>query len=383
VNKKIVIISPAYPYRGGQAMVEAYLFENLSMLGYDCHTISFTLLYPKLFFPGETQFDNSKTIFFNHQDKIYRLINSINPFSWFKAIKEIKKLNPAVTLIVWWMPFFGPAYSAIAYFIKKLTKTKIVFLVENYISHENRWFDKLLSKITLGLTDYFICESTYIKNNIAEHHTNKPIFQTTLSVYDCYNLNRFNKEEAKKLLGIKTDKVILFFGLIRPYKGLENLIRAFKIIQKDNNVGLLIAGECYENLDKYIELISRENLDDKTLMVNKFIPNEDIEPFFESADVVCLPYSSASQSGILMMAYGFRKPVIVTNVGGLSELVVEGKTGSIIDNNNPDTIAGAIMKVLHNSENVNYETNIENLTTTLGYKNLKAIMEKIFSASEK
>jgi glycosyltransferase involved in cell wall biosynthesis len=382
MNKSIVIISPAYPYRGGQAVVEAYLFETLTKLGYDCHTISFKLLYPKIFFPGETQFDDSKTIFFSHPNKIYRIINSINPFTWLKTVRQIKKIDPAITLFVWWMPFFGPAYSTIAYFIKKLTKSKIVFLVENYISHENRWFDKLLSKVTLGLTDYFICESAFIKNNIAENHKSKTIFQTTLSVYDCYNLNKFNKAQARAAVGIKTEYVILFFGLIRPYKGLENLIKAFSLINKDHqNVGLLIVGECYEDIEKYKELISLQGLGDQIMMINKFIPNENIEQYFKSSDLVCLPYNTASQSGILMMAYGFRKPVVVTNVGGLPELVVEGKTGTIIEGNCPKEIAEGIIKILSEMKAVDFAKNIENLSEMLGYKDLNNIIEKILSAS--
>jgi len=378
--KKILIVGPAYPYRGGQALVEAHLFNTLTQLGYECHTISFTLLYPKIFFPGKTQFDKSNNVFFNHENKIYRIINSINPFSWFRAIKKIKSLSPDNVIFIWWMPFFGPAYGTIAYFIKKLTQTKITFLVENYISHENRWFDKLLSKITLSISDFYICQSDFVKKQIAAVH-NKPIYKTTLSVYDCYNFEKFTKASAKEFLKIpENDKVVMFFGLIRRYKGLDKLIRAFPIIKKTHaNLTLLIVGECYEDITYYKNIIEEAGASSKTILVNKFIDNERIEPFFKAADMVCLPYNSASQSGILMMAYGFNVPVIVNDVGGLAELVVEGKTGTVIPNNSPEAISEGVNKIFEYSTTENFEENIKDINENLGYSNLKEIMDNMLN----
>lgn len=381
MNKKVVIIGPAYPYRGGQALVEAHLFDTLTKAGYDCHTISFKMLYPKIFFPGTTQFDNSKTSFFDHKARIYNIINSINPWTWIKAAKKVKEINPDVTLFVWWMPFFGPAYSTIAYFIKRWTKSKIVFLVENYISHENRWFDRVASKVTLDIANSFISQSEYVKERIAENHKQKKIYRTTLSVYDCYNLGKYDGASAKKQLGIKTERVVLFFGLIRKYKGLDKLIRAMKLISKNYQpVTLLIAGECYEDITYYEKIIQEEGIGGNTILINKFIPNEEIEPYFKASDLVCLPYNSASQSGILMMAYGFNKPVVVNNVGGLSELVVEGKTGTVIQHNLPAEIAAGVDTVFATSVNENYENNIRKINHDLGYKNIETIISEIINS---
>jgi len=358
--------------------VEAHLFDSLTQLGYECHTISFTLLYPKIFFPGTTQFDESKKTFFKHQDKIYRIINSINPFTWFKAIKKIRSINPDNVIFVWWMPFFGPVYGTIARFIKKQTNTKITFLVENYISHENRWFDRFFSKITLNQSDYFICQSDFVRNRISEVHKKK-IFKTTLSVYDCYDFNEYDKVSAKKWLNINPkNKVVMFFGLIRRYKGLDKLIRSFKMIEeKYPDLTLLVVGECYEDISYYEDIIKEMGIEDKTILVNKFIANEDIEPYFKASDMVVLPYNSASQSGILMMAYGFKIPVVVNNVGGLPELVVEGKTGTVIPNNTPKAIAEGVHQLFQYGEKENFEDNIKNINDSLGYINLKGIMEEI------
>ena len=377
-NQKIVIVSPAYPYRGGQALVEAYMYNTFTNLGYDCNTISYKLLYPSVFFPGTTQFDESKVIPFEHTSRIKRIINSINPFTWYKAAKEIRKIDPEIVIIVWWMPFFGPALSTIARLIKKSKKTKVVFLVENYISHEKRWFDSLSTKLSLKYADAFICQSKYIHEQITKDFVGKPIHQTTLSIYDCYDLNRYNKKSAREFLGIKTDNVILFFGLIRAYKGLDKLIVAFKEILKTRpDTTLLIVGECYENIKKYTDLIEQMGLRDKTILINNFIPNEKIEPYFKAADLSCLPYNSGTQSGILMMAYGFKIPVVVTDVGGVAELVVNEETGIIIPDNGLDNLVRGINQILTNKQTINYSNNIQNFTKGLGYSSLGTFVQSV------
>lgn len=383
MKKKIVIVGPAYPYRGGQALVEAHLFDTLTQAGYECHTVSFTLLYPKIFFPGTTQFDESKKTFFSHQDKIYRIINSINPFTWFKAIKKIRSINPDNVIFVWWMPFFGPAYGTIAHFLKKRTNAKITFLVENYISHENRWFDRFFSRVTLNYADYFIGQSDYVRSRISEVHKKK-IFKTTLSVFDCYDFNEYNKKTAREKLNINpNNKVVTFFGLIRRYKGLDKLIQSFKMIEKKHpDLTLLIVGECYEDISYYEDIIKEMGIEDKTILVNKFIANENIEPYFKASDMVVLPYNSATQSGILMMAYGLKVPVVANNVGGLPELIVEGKTGTVIPNNTPEAIAEGVDRLFQYGEKENFEENIKDINSSLGYINLKGIMEEIIDGKK-
>lgn len=369
-KNKIVLVGPAYPYRGGQALVEAYMYNALSKLGYSCNTISYELLYPSIFFPGTTQFDESEVIPFEHTSKIKRIINSINPFTWLKAANEIKKLNPDMVIIVWWMPFFGPALSTIARLVKN-KNTKVVFLVENYVSHEKRWFDSFSTKYTLKYADAFICQSKFISEQITADFKDKPIHQTTLSIYDCYDLNKYNKQSAREFLGIKTENVILFFGLIRAYKGLDKLIVAFKeILKLQPSTTLLIVGECYEDIKKYTDLIDKLELKDNIIMVSHFIPNEKIEPYFKAADLSCLPYNSGTQSGILMMAYGFKIPVVVTDVGGVAELVVEDVTGKVIPDNSLDNLVNGMNYILSKKNTIDYAANIEKYTQGLGYTNL-------------
>lgn len=377
-SPQIIIVGPAYPYRGGQALVEAYLYKTLTELGYNCHTVSFTLLYPSVFFPGTTQFEESGFVAFPHAGKITRIINSVNPFTWIKAARYILKQKPAAVVFVWWMPFFGPAYWTISNILKWFGKTRIVFLMENFVSHEKRFFDRLSAKLTLKNAQYFICQSNYVKKQLTEVYNTKPVYETTLSIYDCYDLNKFNTQTARQSLGIQTKYVVLFFGLIRAYKGLDKLLEAFPLIENEvKDVTLLVAGENYENFDKYTQLIEQSGVKEKIQLHIKYIPNENIEPYFKAADVVCLPYYTATQSGIVMMAYGFRKPVVVTNTGGLKELVDENSTGHVIENNSAPLIAKAVTDILQNKQAINFSKNIDDKVQALGYKNLKRIFDTI------
>lgn len=377
-ERKIIIVGPAYPYRGGQALVEAYLYKTLTELGYQCHTVSFTLLYPSMFFPGTTQFEESGFIAFPHTQKITRIINSINPITWIKAARYILRLKPHAVVFIWWMPFFGPAYYIISKILKWFGNTRIVFLMENFVSHEKRFFDRISAKITLKNAQYFICQSNFVKKQLTEVYNHKPVFETTLSIYDCYDLNKYNTHTAREHLGIRTKYVVLFFGLIRAYKGLDKLLEAFPQIEnKLQDVTLLVAGENYESFDKYNELIEKSGVKERIQLHIKYIPNENIEPYFKAADVVCLPYYSATQSGIVMMAYGFRKPVVVTNTGGLKELVDEDRTGIVIENNNANLIANAVTKIIENRQGINFSKNIDDKVSSLGYKNLERIFEAI------
>ena len=377
-DKRIVIVGPAYPYRGGQALVETHLFQLLSQLGYDCYTISYKLLYPSLLFPGTTQFDESGHVHFDHSDRIYRVINSVNPITWVKAAKKIEAIAPGVVVFVWWMPFFGPALGTIARLVKKSTGAKIVFLVENYVSHERRWFDHFATRKTLQYADQFISESEYVTARVREGFPGVPIEKVTLPVYDCYDFKKFDKASTRKELGIASKNVVLFFGYIRPYKGLDNLIRSFnKVLDVHPDTTLLIVGECYEDRRTYDDLIKGRGIGDRTIFVSRYVANEEIEPYFKAADVVCLPYNTASQSGIVMMSYGFRRPVVTTNVGGLPEFVLEGETGVMVPPRDPDALAAGVNKVLDSLDGVDYEANIGAFTRQLGYKKLERLFERL------
>lgn len=358
-KKKIVIIGPAYPYRGGNSLYVSSVYTILKGQ-FDVSVVNFSLLYPSFLFPGTTQKDTSgKQIY---QILSERIINSINPFTWFKAAKYIKSLKPDIVIFDWWNPFFGPALFTISKLIKRELKNKIIFITENVISHEGRFIDRVLTKIGLKNASSFIVLSDIVEKDITDYSKGRNVYKSALPIYDCYMLNKNpDLQKIKNELGFDADdNIILFFGYVRKYKGLNVLIDAMKEITTFNNkIKLLIVGEFYDSPDKYYSQIDDLKLKDNIKVIQKFVPNEDVGNYYSIADIVVLPYLSATQSGVLNIAYGFRKPVIVTDVGGLSEDVVEGKTGFIVKPGKPEFIAEGIFKFMKSRNNTDFERNIE------------------------
>lgn len=381
MNKKktIVLVAPSYPYRGGQALDEAYLYHIVSSMNMDYHNISYTLLYPKIFFPGKTQFDNSDVIPFEHRHLSKRIINSINPFSWWKAYKAIKDLKPDCVIFLWWMFFFAPCVKTIAFLIRHgLKNTRICFLADNYVSHDNHSWEKTIVKHTFKSADCFVAPSQYIAEQIRKDFPNKTICTTTLSVYDCYNLHRYTKQTARKELKIENKEVILFFGLIRPYKGLLKLLEAMPaLLQQRKDLCLLIVGECYQDVSVYSDKIEQLGLGKNVIMYNKYVSNEEIEPFFIASDLVCLPYESATQSGVVMTSYAFRRPVVVTDVGGIKEEVRQGLTGVVVKDNSPANLCEGINTVLDSSSCTDYAQNISDFVDTFANLTLKKFLSEL------
>jgi glycosyltransferase involved in cell wall biosynthesis len=355
LRKKIVLVGPAHPYRGGNALYVSFVYDILKDL-YDVKVVNFKLLYPSILFPGTTQKDVSGKIIKNVPNE--RLINSINPFSWFKTAKYIKKENPDLVIFDWWNPFFGMCY----YFISKLIKAKKLFITENVISHEGRFVDKSLTKIGLKNSDAFLVLSDVVEDEVKNYSGNKPVYKSALPVYDCYNMNNdVDKEKFKTELGFnKDDIILLFFGYVRKYKGLNVLIDAFKKVNEIHpETKLLIVGEFYDSSEKYHNQIQQLGLNDKIKIVERFVANEEVGNYYAVSNLVVLPYLSATQSGVLNISYGFQKPVVVTGVGGLAQDVIEDSTGFICEPDNPVSLKEKIIRYLDLKDKVNFAENIK------------------------
>lgn len=381
MKKKICLIGPAYPYRGGNALFVAHLYSALSD-NYDVQVINFTKLYPKLLFPGSQQEDISQIGVKTHPSE--RIINSTNPLTWFKAVRKIEKLNPDLIAFIWYNPFFGLALNFIAGRLKKSFPAKILFIAENIISHEARFVDSFLTKIALRHADKFLVLSEVVEKGIKELYPNKKVFRSSLPIYDCYQFDSsITKESARKKIDLPADKnVILFFGYIRAYKGLMNLIEAMqKVLEYDNDTVLLIVGEFYEEKDKYLDAIEKLGLNENVKIVAEFVPNEDVGLYYTASDLVVLPYKSATQSGILNIAYGFKRPVIVTNVGGLPELVEEGKTGFIVEPNDPEALGEGIIKYFSSKDKSSFEINIDEFVQKSSFKSIDSVFEQIIKSN--
>lgn len=355
--EKILIIGPGYPYRSGQSIFLSSLCLKLSKT-YNVELVNYTLLYPKILFPGTTQYDVSKDRKINFPNK--RLLNSINPISWWKTAQYINNYNPDLIAFDWWHPFFAISNKGVEFFLNKHLKKRIIYITENVISHEDNKLDKVLTKWGLGKSRAFLALSKSVEQHLNTLF-NKRVFLSTLPIYDFYSKSNEDKSLQKYFNINKEDIVFLFFGLVRKYKGLDLLIKAFAlIIDKKPKVKLIIAGEFYDDEQQYIDLIHELELNNYIAIENSFIPEEQVHKYFEICDVVVLPYRSATQSGILSMAYGFKKPVIVTNVGELGNLVEDNKTGLIVSEANSKAISNKLLEFIDmTSSNVDFESNIK------------------------
>ena len=297
-NKKIIIVGPAYPYRGGNALFVSQVYEKLKN-NFTVKVFNYKLLYPSVLFPGTTQFDKSDKQVFNIPSE--RLLNSISPFNWFKVAKKIISEDADLIVFDWWHPFFGPALGTITRLIKKKYKDKILFITENVVSHESNRIDKLLTKYGLKHAAFYLSLSAKVANELQTFSKGRKIFRSELPVYDCYqSKTAFDLQGMRTQLGIpENSTVLLFFGYVRKYKGLDILLKAMpSVLKKHPDAYLLIVGEFYDKPDSYFEIINKNNLNDKVKLVNSFVPNEDVEKYYAVSDLVILPYRSATQSGI-------------------------------------------------------------------------------------
>ena len=346
--KKVVIIGPAWPLRGGLATFDQRLAKQFIDEGMDCSIYSFSLQYPSFLFPGKTQYSSDPA---PAGLTIHTVINSINPLNWLTTGKKLKKLKPDIIVVRFWLPFMGPALGTILRRAKKNKLSKIIAITDNVIPHESRPGDKAFTKYFLGSCDAFITMSEKVLSDLRTFEKNKPALQVLHPLYDNFGMP-VSKYEAREKLGLnQNDLIILFFGFIRKYKGLDILLNAMKIIkEKGNNIKLLIAGEFYEDEKPYRDLIEANQIHDLLIMRTEFIADNDVKYYLCAADAVVQPYRNATQSGVTPLAYHFEKPMIVTNVGSLPALVPDGKVGLVAE---PEarSIAAAIVRYFELGEN--------------------------------
>ena len=332
---RIVLVGPFPPLRGGISMFNHSLAESLAM-DHEVHRISFSLQYPQLLFPGKSQY------FDFNGNEAKTIINSVNPFSWKKTASYINSLDPDLVLFQYWMPFFAPAFSSIAKKIKKECRAKIFVNCNNITPHEPRAMDSRMTAKFFSYCDGFIVMSDTVENDLLKINPNSKYIKTHHPIYDIFG-ESIDKVKAKELIDVSEDKIILSFGLIREYKGLDILIESAKYLkEKINNFRILVVGECYGNENDYIQLAIENDVSDVIDFRFEFVPNDKVNQYFCASDLVVLPYKTATQSGIVPIAYHFNKPVVVSNVGGLPEIVDEGKTGFVCEPNSNSISAGIL-----------------------------------------
>lgn len=336
---KIVIIGTAYPFRGGIASFNERMAIELINQGHDVIIYTFTLQYPSVLFPGKTQYsDDPKP----ENLKIIPLINSINPFNWIKSGLKIRREKADIIITKFWIPFMGPALGTILR-IAKNKNTKNISVIDNIIPHEERIGDKLLAQYYVNAIDKFIVMSSSVKEDMKLFTTKKPVLLIPHPIYDNYGEILDKKAAAEYLRIDPNGKYVMFFGFIRDYKGLDLLLEAMADNRiQQAGIKCIVAGEYYGNKDKYDSLIKKLGIESSLILKTEFISNNEVKYYFSAADLIVQPYKSATQSGISQLAYHFEKPMVVTNVGGLPEIVENGKSGYVVEPD-PAQIAEAIL----------------------------------------
>jgi glycosyltransferase involved in cell wall biosynthesis len=380
--KKIVVIGPCYPYRGGIATFVSYLC-NLLQQSYDVTLINYSMLYPSILFPGKTQYDESKDLVFSFNNQ--RLFSSLNPISWWRTAKKIKEIQPDIIIMDWWNPFFGLCFRGLYWCLNKKYKNRILIIAENVVSHEGRKIDAFLTKLGITIGSSYVVLSDKVRDQIKGYSGNKTIYKSNLPIYDGFDKSTIIYQRNEVCKTISNDNyVLLFFGYIRKYKGLDIALNALPhIIKSVPNVKLLIVGECYDDWAEYQKIIDDNNLQSYIEVVNDYVPNEAVEKYFNISDLVLLPYRTATQSGILNIAYGFNKPVIANRVGGFAEFILEGKTGMLVNNIDAAEYANAVIYYYNNYRHIDVTPHIKTVADINSFDAITTYVQSFFDAVNK
>lgn len=374
--KTIKIIGPAFPYRGGIATFNERLAHEFSSMNYDVDIETFTVQYPSFLFPGKTQYSTKPA---PEQIKIRRAINSVNPQNWIKVGQRIRKEKPDLVIIRYWLPFLAPCLGTISGLVRKNKHTIIICLADNIIPHEHRPGDRLFTNYFMQRIDGLIAMSQSVLNDALSFRKDLTQGFCPHPIFDNYG-EKLPFELAKQKLKLDTDsRYLLFFGFIRDYKGLDLLINAFADQRlRKFGIKLLVAGEYYSSPEPYQELIRKHKLEDWIELRTDFIPDNEVNLYFSAADMIVQPYKSATQSGVTQIGYHFNKPMLVTNVGGLAEIIPDGKIGYVVE---PDSqkIADALVDFYQNDRMSEFEANMMDEKKKFAWSNMAETFVDVFN----
>ncbi|MBC8311042.1 MAG: glycosyltransferase [Candidatus Marinimicrobia bacterium] len=373
---KIALVSVAPPYRGGISTHSAILSEHLSE-SHSVKVFNFNRQYPDYLFPGKTQFfENDEFPSFESN----RSIDSIGPGSWKITARQIIEFAPDLIIYRFWNPFFGLSMGSIAKLICKISpEIKQISLCDNIIPHESSFIDKWLTMRLFNQMDGFLVQSEGVRNELKNLLPNALVEKRFHPIYDNYGPS-IEKNAARQKLGITAKHLILYFGIVREYKGVDVLIRAAQLLkEKVEDFYILAVGESYGDAEKYNSLITELEVGDVFTWENRFIPDSEVSAYFSASDVMALPYHSASQSGIVQIAYNYNLPVVVTDVGGLPEYVEKGVSGEIVKVNDPLELANCLANGLINGDFLNMSTNINDVKSKFSWTNFIEGIESLYS----
>ena len=356
LKKRIILLGTTWPFRsGGIATFNERLTRALIENGDEVINYTFSLQYPSFLFPGKTQLSDQPA---PEGLDIRIKVNSINPFNWIAVGREIRNLKPDLLLVRYWTPFMAPCLGKIARIVRGNNHTKVIAIADNVIPHETHFFDNSLTSYFTNSCDGFITMSRAVLNDLKKFRPVAPAVYTPHPLYDIFG-KIVPREQALKQLNLSADfRYLLFFGFIRDYKGLDWLLKAFgDETLRQFPVKLIIAGEFYTSSDKYLQIIKEKNIADHVILRTDFIPDQDVANYFGAADMVVQPYKSATQSGVTQIAFHYNKPMLVTDVGGLGEIIPHGKVGYVV-NPGSEAITEAIYDFYKNDRNEFFTENV-------------------------
>lgn len=371
-REKVVLVGPVYPFKGGISHYTGLMYRALSKK-YDVDMISYKMQYPKILFKKE-QRDYSNDMFKIEDTDFY--INTANPVNWIATASHIRKKKPDLVILQWWHPYFAPCYWSIG---SLLGKCKVLFICHNVFPHERFPLDRFLTKMVMAKGDYYIVHSKQDEEDLKTIRKNAKYKRTVLPTFNAFKIQNLDKTEGRRQLGIaEEEKVLLFFGFVRGYKGLKHLIRAMqRIVNNVEQVKLLIVGDFAGDKEEYLKLIEEYGVKDYIEIHDGYIPDQEVEKFFAASDVVVLPYESATQSGIVQIAYGFEKPVIATKVGGLPEVVLDGKTGYIVPPKDSEKLAERITDYFEKNKEMEFQENIQKEAYKYSWEHMTEIISEL------
>lgn len=370
---RISLIGPTYPFRGGISHYTTLLCSHLRKR-HKVKFFSFKRQYPKWFFPGKTDIDPSKAHI--QERNTYRILDSINPVSWLQVGWKIAQSDQDLLIIPWWVSFWAPQFYLISLFVKLFSNTKILFLCHNVVEHESKTIDKLLTRIVLKKGDLFIVHSSEDEKNLLAMIPNAKVEKNFHPTYDVFCQNLTDTGIADKLGPIE-GRVILFFGFVREYKGLKYLLKALPLVLKEVRVTLLVVGEFWKDKDDYFTLIRKLGIEDNIILVDEYVPNEDVGAYFMMADLIVQPYISATGSGVIQTAFSFNKPVVATSVGSLPEIIHDGRTGYLVPPGQPQDLSSAIIKFFKEKKGQTFSENIEKEKYRFSWDRMVDVIENL------
>lgn len=370
MRKKIIMIGPVYPYKGGISHYTGLMCRELAKR-HDVEMISYKMQYPKFLFHKE-QRDYSNDSF--KIEGVKYLLHTANPFNIIRTARYIRRKKPDLVIIQWWHPYFAPCYFLLTRF---MGRQNVVFVCHNVFPHERFPLDKLLTGLALNNGSHFIVHAAEEAKELTKIQPNPDYVVTPHPTYHAFCFEGMSRERARERLHIgEEERILLFFGYVREYKGLKYLLRAMpEISREDEKVKLWVVGEFGSDKEDYLKLIRELGIEDRVRVQDSYTPDREVEKYFAAADLVVLPYTSATQSGIAQIAYGFTKPVVVTDVGGLPDVVEDGKTGYVVEPGKPEALAGAVVRFFREEQAQRMKKNIEKDAYRFSWERMGEVLE--------